>query len=163
MDVGIIYRTARPQDVEGLAALETASYPRDEAASQQILQNRIEWAPDCTLLAETSDGVGGFVCGTRSPQDRLTHDSMSAHDPAGSSLCIHSVVVAAVHRRRGFGQTMVAAYVEHARGLGGVERLLLMSKDHLLEFYRRAGFIWVGPSPIVHGADPWHEMRLDLR
>lgn len=42
-----------------------------------------------------------YVCGTRSDAAGLTHDSMGRHDPGGALLCVHSVCIAAPHRRRG--------------------------------------------------------------
>ena len=157
----MIVREARPTDLQRLAALEAESYPADEAASPATLAARIAEAPDCFLLAEDPDGaLLGFVCGTRSAEPELTEESMRRHDPAGSSLCVHSVVVAPTHRRAGLGSELLARYLEHAWTLAGVERLLLIAKAHLKGFYEAAGFTCLGLSPVVHGADPWFAFRL---
>jgi len=154
-------RQATAADLARLAALEAASYPADEAASSESLAARIALAPECFLLAEDAAGeLLGFVCGTRSVDDTLTHASMSRHDPAGASLCVHSVVVAEPHRRRGLGGALLARYLEHAWTLPGVERVLLIAKAHLRGFYEAAGFTCEGLSPVVHGADPWFAFRL---
>ncbi|RMG18573.1 MAG: GNAT family N-acetyltransferase [Planctomycetota bacterium] len=157
-------RRPRPEDLEALAALEARSYPPDEAAPREVLADRIARAPACFLLAEGEDGaLLGFVCGTRSAAPTLTHASMREHDPAGASLCIHSVVVDPAHRRRGLGRRLVAAYLERVgRDLSGVERVLLICKQHLVGFYEQNGFRLVGPSSVVHGRDPWFEMRRPL-
>lgn len=34
----------------------------------------------------------------------------------------------------------------------------LICKDNLIGLYQRAGFELVGPSDVVHGAEPWFEM-----
>lgn len=34
----------------------------------------------------------------------------------------------------------------------------LICKEPLVPLYAKAGFREVGPSPVVHGADPWIEM-----
>ena len=40
---------------------------------------------------------------------------MSKHDPAGTTLCIHSVVTTHAMRRRGVAQKMLAEYIAHVR------------------------------------------------
>lgn len=41
--------------------------------------------------ASSSDELVGFVCGTLTKADRLTHESMQQHDMEDTTLCIHSV------------------------------------------------------------------------
>ncbi|CAN0519649.1 unnamed protein product, partial [Scytosiphon promiscuus] len=59
----------------------------------------------------------GFVCGTCSQGEELSHESMHLHDPTGQTLCIHSVAVAEKFRRRGYATAMlkVCEYVQAAR------------------------------------------------
>jgi ribosomal protein S18 acetylase RimI-like enzyme len=152
-------RPATPDDLPALAALEAASYPPDEAASQERFAERLEAAPECFWLAEEDGALVGFVCGTRAAEATLTHASMAAHAPAGPSLCIHSVVVAAARRRAGLGTRLVEGYLGRTADLPGLERWLLICKEHLIGFYAANGFERVGPSTVVHGQDPWFEMR----
>eukprot|EP01043_Picozoa_sp_COSAG02_P031281 COSAG02_NODE_2033_length_10056_cov_31.055539_9_plen_83_part_00 len=52
---------------------------------------------------------------------------MSKHDPAGTTLCIHSVVTTREMRRRGVAQRMLADYIAHIRAeapLVGLIKLL---------------------------------------
>lgn len=39
----------------------------------------------------------------------------------------------------------------------------LICKEPLVPLYRKARFEVVGPSPVVHGSDPWIEMALRVR
>lgn len=156
-------RDARVDDVPAVAALEQASYPADEAATPAMLAYRLQVAGDAFLVAVDEAGaVVGFVCATRAPGATLTHASLHHHDPAGESLCVHSVVVAAEARRRGLGSALVRAVVARARELPGVRRVLLICKAPLVELYRRAGFTLQGPSDVVVGRDPWFAMALEL-
>ena len=155
-------RFATLADLDAIAALEADSYPADEAASPERLGERIAVAGDCFLVGELPGELVGFVCGTRAAEPTLTHASMAGHVPAGPSLCIHSVVVARARRRQGLASHLLGAYVDHARGLLGVERLLLICKQHLQPLYAQAGFTLIGPSAVVHGQDPWFEMRLEF-
>jgi ribosomal protein S18 acetylase RimI-like enzyme len=156
-------RSARLDDLPRVAALEQASYPADEAATADMLAWRLTVAGDAFLVATGDAGeVVGFVCGTRAPGASLTHESLRHHDPAGESLCVHSVVVAPEARRRGIGSALVRAVVARARELSGVRRVLLICKEPLIELYRATGFGLIGPSEVTIGADPWFEMRLEL-
>jgi hypothetical protein len=61
-----------------------------------------------TVLAATGDDeVIGYTCGTCSSEENLTHESMSTHVPGGSTLCIHSVAVTEVQRRKGIALRML--------------------------------------------------------
>lgn len=156
----MIFRHPEPADLERIAALEARAYPADEAASPEKLAYRIATAADCFLLAEDEGGgLLGFVCGTRAPGEGLTHGSMSSHVAAGENLCIHSVVVDPDRRRAGVGTDLVRAYLERTAELPGVQRALLICKEHLKGFYAANGFDLVGPSEVVYGQDPWFEMR----
>ncbi|CAM9592686.1 unnamed protein product [Ectocarpus sp. 4 AP-2014] len=158
--------------------IETASYPEDEAASPENMRFRRTNADDFFLEAtlktagESGGGGGGggeeeelvgFVCGTCSQGEELSHESMHLHDPNGQTLCIHSVVVAEKFRRRGYATEMLKAYVESvALTQPGVRRVCLIAKAGLLGMYASCGFSLKGLSPVVHGKDPWFEMRIDL-
>jgi ribosomal protein S18 acetylase RimI-like enzyme len=156
-------RDALEGDLPRVAALEQASYPADEAATPEMLAHRLRAAGDAFLVAVDARGeVVGFVCGTRAPGSTLTGATLHDHDPAGESLCVHSVVVAAEARRRGLGAELVRAIVARARTLPGVRRVLLICKAPLIDFYRRSGFALTGPSDVTVGRDPWFAMALDL-
>lgn len=150
-------------DLDRLLDLEVRSYPADEAASRESLAYRISNAPACFRLAEDGDGLLGFVCGTLSRDEHLTDSSMSQHHPDGTSLCVHSVAVDPDRRRQGLGRELVGAYLDAtAKDLPDVHRVLLICKEHLKGFYASNGFELVGLSEVVHGQDPWFEMRRTL-
>ena len=153
------FRPCRPADVARAAALEAASYPADEAASREALEFRQREAGAAFVVAEKAGAVVGFVCGTQTHAGALTHDSMGTHEAGGHLLCIHSVCVEEKERRRGLGLRLLKAYLVLVGGtLPEVTAVRLICKAHLINFYEQAGFAVVGPSPVVHGADPWTEM-----
>ena len=98
-----------PSRVEAAFAIEAVSYPADEAATLENLQLRAEVAGEYFWGVSEGGALEGFICGTLTCGDTLTEESMSAHDPAGSTLCIHSVVVAEERRRLGLGSAMLKA------------------------------------------------------
>jgi ribosomal protein S18 acetylase RimI-like enzyme len=156
------------RDIARVIALETASYPSDEAASPEGIRFRQQHAGAffqvATLASDTSERqVVGFVNGTLVAGEELTDASMGDHDPLGSTLCIHSVVIDSAFRRHGIATTMLQAYVRliiesHPQ----VTRIALLAKAYLVGFYVKCGFTATRLSPVVHGKDPWLELVLDV-
>ena len=54
------------------------------------------------------------------------------------------------------------AYVKQVADHTPVCTILLMCKKPLIPFYSDAGFTLVGQSDVVHGLDPWFEMRCQV-
>eukprot|EP00002_Diphylleia_rotans_P038168 TRINITY_DN8640_c0_g1_i1.p1 TRINITY_DN8640_c0_g1~~TRINITY_DN8640_c0_g1_i1.p1 ORF type:complete len:168 (-),score=30.39 TRINITY_DN8640_c0_g1_i1:32-535(-) len=148
-------------DLEAAYSIESSSYPEDEAATYEKLEYRINNAGEFFLGAYGPDLLG-FVCGTLSKGEHLEHHSMQHHDKDGESLCIHSVVVDSRHRHLRLGSRLLEEYVNRAKTHSNVRRILLITKPYLQSFYAKAGFHLVGPSAVVHGADVWYEMRIDV-
>lgn len=88
---------------------------------------------------------------------------METHRPGATSVCIHSVCISKVHRRKGIAVALLKEYISHlerAREKGApYERVLLIVHEELQQLYTNAGFELVGPSAVVHGSRPWFEMR----
>lgn len=174
----LTFRRVTPADLPTCIAIETASYPADEAASPEALTYRQQHAGDyfyCVTTKEKKknddddddDGdetIIGFACGTRCAA--LTEESMgSSHDADGALLAVHSVVVRSDWRRRGVATHLLRRYVRHVdqdhdHDHDSLTRLVLLSKARLLGFYVSAGgFVVTRPSPIVHGRELWYELE----
>lgn len=164
----LLFRPATLSDLDRIYELEAAGYPSDEAASREKLEFRIENAPELFLVATSSsdddgaDRLVAYVCSTRSTAKQLTHDSMSKHEPEGSTVCIHSVCVDKKLWRNRIASRLLSAYLRLMIGLEPtVESVRLICKEDLVNLYEVAGFYTVGPSKVVHGQDPWLEMACD--
>ena len=81
-----------------------------------------------------------------------------------ATLCIHSVVTAPALRRRGLAGAMLREYVRQVKAEQGdaLSAIVLICKKELISFYESCGFALVGPSAVVHGAEPWFECRITL-
>ena len=147
-------------ELDSIHALEQESYPADEAASYESLKYRLEYAPEYFLGGFNADQeLVGFVCGTCTDQNELSHDTMSTHVQGGRYLCIHSVVIAPTQRRRKLATVLLRHYIKET--LPHVDKLFLISKAHLISLYESVGFRVVRKSPVVHGVDDWFEMEYD--
>ncbi|CAE6487995.1 unnamed protein product [Rhizoctonia solani] len=166
----LFFDLVRPEEIDEVYELEVAGYPADEAASRDALRYRQSVAPKYFLGAylptcvTTPRSLIGFIVATLSPSPTLTHHSMETHEPEPkpSSVCIHSVCVSSAYRGRGVALKLLQEYLERLEKMPDVSRVLLICKTHLKPLYARAGFTEVGPSAVVHGQDPWFEMRKDF-
>jgi len=165
-------------EVDACAALEAASYPADEAASPERLAERQRdagvffWA----LFDKTAEAAGkspqdgtlmGFICGTCAHGVSLTHESMEQHVPGGQLLCVHSVVVRSDIQRCGVALAMLREYLRAVASLkagasaeAAPRTCALIAKAGLVSLYVKAGFELVGLSSVVHGVDPWFELKV---
>ncbi|KAA8491598.1 Polyamine N-acetyltransferase 1 [Porphyridium purpureum] len=158
-------------DLPRIKALEAASYPADEAASEERLEFRLRAAPQWFRKAEwVSDEPGvaprliGYVVGTQSAGE-LTEASMASHDPIGDLLCVHSVVVDATFRRQGVASMMLIDYIAYIRSISyssTVQKVVLIAKADKCALYEKCGFTFVRESPVVHGVDRWNELELRI-
>ncbi|KAF8066733.1 acyl-CoA N-acyltransferase [Lyophyllum atratum] len=161
----ISYDWVAPEDIAAALKIEQQGYPIDEAASLEAFQYRQSNAGNLFLGAYLGDSLElvGYLCSTLSPTESLTHESMSTHVPSSTSVCIHSVCVSPSHRRKKIGLNLLKEYItriEAARKDGSpYERILLITHEPLRHFYEQAGFEWLGKSSVVHGSQPWYEMR----
>ncbi|KAJ7705331.1 acyl-CoA N-acyltransferase [Mycena rosella] len=171
MDTTLTFKYLPFEHLEDAIKIEEQGFPPDEAATLEAFQLRQKQASDLFLGAYQNTGAQdrliGYVCSTLSPDTSLTHDSMSTHVPGSSSVCIHSVCVSPAFRKQGAGLKLLREYIArlettHRENSGPYQRILLITHDNLRRFYEKAGFEWVGPSAVVHGSQPWYEMRIVL-
>ena len=167
----VSYRPVCRDDVDVIADIESNSYPEDEMASKDTLQYRCDRAPEMFLVATegNEDEIIGYACGTCvNENETLTAETMGkSHDPNGTILCIHSVVVKASKRRRGQGAKLLRAYLVYLKALNNdrkrenksaLKSCRLLCKKHLIPFYCDiGGFTLLGESDVTHGKDPWFD------
>ena len=151
-------------DVAAAFELERASYPADEAATLEKLQMRAKYASEYFYGGYDDDGLlKSFVCGTLTNDGTITAQSMSTHEPTGTTLCIHSVVVSPELRRQGVGTSMLNAFVALVAEKAHAHRILLLCKRPLVGFYESVGFTKQGESSVQHGQDKWMLMAKFMR
>jgi ribosomal protein S18 acetylase RimI-like enzyme len=147
-------------------SLSAAGFPQEEAATLEYLQYRQQNAPELFLGAFTwlppmPRRLVGFICSTISTSSTLTHDSLSKHEPEGTTVCVHSVVVHPTLQGRGLAVDMVRAYIARL-DWQRYHRVRLIAHAPLVGLYQRAGLELIGPSDVQLGPDPWLELGIDL-
>ena len=154
--LSLTFKPVPAADADAAFAVEDSSYPADEAATLEKLKLRLREASEYFWGAyDASGNLKGFVCGTLTSATKLTDESMSTHEPSGTTLCIHSVVTEASCRRQGVGSWMMREYNTRVTEAAYVKRVLLICKQGLVGFYETAGYTNLGDSGVEHGQDPW--------
>lgn len=163
----ISFRLAKPEDIPECHVIQSASYPPDEAAKKSWLEYRQSHARSYFLCALNNESeIIGFVCSTRC--SNFDYDAMSTHDPKGSLLAIHSVVVKEEYRRKGIASRMMKNYIKivsednQVHPSTSISKIVLIAKSHLLGFYENLGFSVLKVSDIVYGQEQWYDLQMNL-
>jgi len=149
-------------DLKLIAAAEAVSFPAAEAASEKSFEKRLTVYPEGFWLAFEQDEFVGFVNGMESGERDLSdemYESPSLHKKDGEWEVILSVVTLPEFRGKGYGTRLMERVIADTKSRGKVG-LVLTCKEHLLDFYGKAGFVSEGVSSSNHGGAQWYQMRL---
>ena len=155
-------RNATMDDLQAIAAVETACFPAAEAATAEEFAGRLaHYANHFWLLFEQGELVA-FVDGFCTDMPDLT-DEMYAdaalHDENGAWQMIFGVNTLPSYRKHGYAGELIKRAITDAKEQGR-KGLVLTCKDRLLSYYARFGFKNEGVSESVHGNVVWNQMRL---
>jgi isopenicillin N synthase-like dioxygenase/ribosomal protein S18 acetylase RimI-like enzyme len=156
-------RTVTKGDLDRCFEIETVCY-HGHGATRERIERRIDRYPDGFLVAELAGRVVGFINSGCFLQDDIRNEKLKdleGHDPRGENLVIFSVAVHPDHRRRGFARELLLRFIANARSQRKAS-ILLVCREHLLDFYSRFGFSFRAPSVLTFGGHKWLEMALPL-
>ena len=160
MEAPIRIRQADLSDWETILEIEQLNFPAVEAASAEIIKNRIELLPDTFLLAELHGQLAGYIVGLAVQSPYLTDEffnKVSANPPAGGFIAVHSLSVHPDFQRQGVGTLLIAALKETAvqQNRQGIS---LLCPDELIPYYEMNGFVHEGIAGSTHGRTAWSHM-----
>ncbi len=156
----MIIRQVELKDVEYCAAIEEACFEPSEAASLEKIKVRAELFPHGFIVGELDGKIVGMINSGATAKSDITDEAlkaMSSHDPEGRNLVIFSIAVAPDHQGKGHSRSLVEAFFERAKAQGR-KQILLICKDHLVNYYEHFEFQYGGKSKSTHGGFEWHEM-----
>ncbi|KDO30776.1 hypothetical protein SPRG_04677 [Saprolegnia parasitica CBS 223.65] len=159
--MAVTFRALSLAEAEAAHAIEVASYAPGKAATLTQIRDRIHDAGDYFLGVYDATTLVGFVNGTLSAQQELTEDSMAQHHPRGRYLCIHSLVVAASHRRQGLATKLLSTYVRRLVDKTHVATIALLAEPLHVAFYVKCGFAVVRMSPVAYNQATDFELVFD--
>jgi ribosomal protein S18 acetylase RimI-like enzyme len=153
-------RNVKLSDLDQCFEVESAGFPEEEAASKESIKTRIETFPQGFLVAELDGRIIGIINSAATDKEDLADEElkkMAGHDPNGKNLVVFSLAVLPEYQKRGFARQLMFKFIEEAKRLGR-QKILLMCKRNLIEYYERMGFTHIGLSSSMHGGAEWHEM-----
>ncbi|MBS6930643.1 MAG: GNAT family N-acetyltransferase [Lachnospiraceae bacterium oral taxon 082] len=155
-------RHVKADDLDRLATIEAASYPKAEAASKESIKKRMESFPECFWVLEEDGVIKSFINGMATDEEDLTdimYDDASMHKKDGEWQMIFSVVTEKSYRGQGLAKQVMNKVIEDckARKRRGI---VLTCKDGLRSFYAGFGYKDEGISQSNHGDTIWYKMRL---
>ena len=160
-------RTARPEDLDQIAAVEAACFPAAEAAGREQIRERLAAYRDSFLVAQLSksDRIIGFINGAvtdeRTISDEMFED-ISLHNPRGAYQAIFGLDVVEEFRGQGIAADLMRTMIRRA-GNQGRAGLILTCKERLIGFYEKLGYRLLGLSKSVHGGAVWYDMILEFK
>ncbi|BBH19929.1 acetyltransferase [Paenibacillus baekrokdamisoli] len=157
-------RPLQVHELESAYGLELSCYPSEAAATLEAFSFRQKHFSDYFWSAWSANRLVGLACGVRTVESVLEEDAVKhAHSAQaeGMHLCVLSVAVDREARRIGLGSALVDKLLQQAKK-DKLKTVFLMCEAHLIDFYRKHGFNYIGISPSQHGGIEWHEMRLIL-
>ena len=147
-------------DWEEILAIEQLNFPAAEAASSEVLKERIEQIPDPFLLAELHGELAGYIVGPAVQARYLTDDLFSnvgVNPSEGGFIAVQSLSIHPDFQRQGVGTLLLAALKETAvqQNRQGIS---LTCHDELIPYYEMSGFVHEGISDSTHGGTIWSNM-----
>ena len=155
-------RHVKAEDLDRLATIEAASYPKAEAASKESIKKRIESFPECFWILEEDGVIKSFINGMATDEEDLTdimYDDASMHKKDGEWQMIFSVVTEKSYRGQGLAKQVMNKVIEDCRARRR-KGIVLTCKDRLRSFYEEFGYKDEGISQSNHGDTIWYKMRL---
>ncbi|MBR6089320.1 MAG: GNAT family N-acetyltransferase, partial [Anaerolineaceae bacterium] len=156
-------RTAVPEDLDAVAAVEAACFPPAEAASREQLAERLKYYASHFLLLFVEGRLVSFVDGFVTDESDLTdemYEKAEMHNENGRWQMIFGVNTVPACRGKGCAGMLIRRMVSDAKEQGR-DGLVLTCKDALVPYYAKFGFVSEGhTSKFTHGGAVWNQMRL---
>ena len=158
-------RPARPEDLEALFAVESASFPPEQGASRDTIRRRLSAYPGHILAAVEGGTLVGHIMGPviDAPyiEDPMFADE-SCHREDHPYQAVFSLAVLPGARGRGVGGRLLEAMADLARRQGRLAVTLTCLAEKV-SYYAAFGYEDRGVGQSVHGGVPWHNMVLPLK
>ena len=156
-------RTAKKDDLNAIAAVETECFPAAEAATKEEFEERLKYYGNHFWLMFDDDKLIAFVDGLVTNEPDLTdemYEKADMHDESGRWQMIFGVNTIPDYRRHGYAGQLIQRAIDDAKAQrrAGV---VLTCKDKLVDYYAKFGFVNEGISDkSMHGGVKWNQMRI---
>ncbi len=156
-------RNVTNADLDRCFEIETICY-HGHGATRERIEHRIRLYPEGFLVGDLGGTGIGFINSGCFLQDDIRDEKLKdleGHDPRGKNLVIFSLAVHPDHQKRGFAHQLMRRFIANACSQAK-NAILLVCREHLLDFYVSFGFSFRGISALTFGGHTWFEMALPL-
>lgn len=161
----MIIKYANEEDIAAIAAVEAECFPPAEAATAKEFVDRVKYYGNHFWLMYEAKKLIAFVDGFVTDERDLTdvmYEDATLHNENGAWQMIFGVNTIPAYRKQGYAGELISRAIEDAR-LQGRKGLVLTSKERLVPYYAKFGFVDEGVSEkSTHGNVVWHQMRLSF-
>ena len=162
--MNLTIRPAAMADLDRCAAIESACFPPEQAASRSSIESRIAAYPNHFLLGAADGRIVGYVMGPAIAKPTIDDEMFadtSCHSEANPYQSVFSLAVHPDEQRRGYGRLLLEALIDQARREGR-KAVTLTCREHKVAYYKSFGFQNHGIAGSVHGGVVWYDMLLEL-
>lgn len=152
------------KDLPELVDIENRCFPKEEAATRQAFQKRIQFISDSFFVAEEDDKLVGLVNGPVIETVFITDDlfnDIKENPPTGGHQSILGLAVSPDYQKRGIASALLLELEKEARAKQR-ETITLTCKEDLISFYEGFGYYNYGVSSSEHGGVTWYNMSKKL-
>ena len=157
-------RQASIGDLDAITKVEASCFPEAEAATREILEERIKTFSESFFVAEVDGKIIGFVNGCvingTVIYDELYEDA-TLHIPNGDYQTIFGLDVISEYRNQGIAAQLMNYMIEVSK-VAGRKGVILTCKERLIHYYSKFGYKNIGISKSVHGGAKWYDMILEF-
>jgi ribosomal protein S18 acetylase RimI-like enzyme len=157
-------RNVKMEDLPELAVIEHLCFTKEEAATKEAFEQRIQSIPDSFFVAEENGVIVGLVNGPVIETVFITDDLFSrirANPTSGGHQSILGLAVSPYFQKRGVASALLTHLEKEARA-NKRETMTLTCKENLIGFYENYGYLNCGVSRSEHGGVLWYNMSKEL-
>jgi ribosomal protein S18 acetylase RimI-like enzyme len=158
-------RNVKMEDLPGLVVIEHLCFTKEEAATKEIFEKRIQFIPDSFFVAEEDGVIVGLVNGPVIETAFITDDLFSdfnANPAFGGHQSVLGLAVSPHFQKRGVASALLAHLEKEARE-NNRETITLTCKANLIRFYENHSYLNIGVSNSKHGGASWYNMSKKLQ
>jgi ribosomal protein S18 acetylase RimI-like enzyme len=158
-------RNVKMEDILELVAIEQLCFTKEEAATREAFEKRIQSIPDSFFVAEEDGVIAGLVNGPVIAKAFITDDLFSdlkANPATGGHQSVLGLAVSPSFQKRGVA-TALLAHLEKVAREKNRETIILTCKENLIHFYEKHEYINIGVSNSKHGGAIWYNMNKKLK
>lgn len=151
-------------DLPELVVIEQLCFTKEEAATKEAFEKRIQYISDTFFVAEEKDVIVGLVNGPVIDHAYITDDLFSdirENPMSGGHQSILGLAVSPYFQKRGVASALLA-HIESEASEKKRETMTLTCKADLIRFYENHGYLNNGVSSSHHGGVIWYNMSKKL-